>query len=168
MAREAKLASEESPVSNDSLSGLHDDLLSVDGNENGKSSKTKLKSATKSYGRSIDYLTESHLIEQYLDQKQKGASSSSTFGQAAYLLGKSPRGDEAVTVNQSPLVAIPADHPSRATIDFTGVVNDLQSSSRKLSKLNARSKPRRKSKTATKHDSFPTEFDRSEQHDFVF
>ena len=104
LAREAKLASEASPVSNDSSSGLRDDLLSIGGDENGKSSTTKFKSATKSYGRSIDYLTESHLIEQYLDQKQKGASSSSKFGQAAYLLGKSPRGDEAATVNQSPLV----------------------------------------------------------------
>ena len=161
LAREAKRAREESHATNDSSNVLHDDLLDAD-------SKNKSKSATKSYGRSIDYLSESHLIEQYLDQKKSNTSFSSKFGQAANLLCKSTKGDEAVKVNQCPLVDVSTHLPSGATIDFSGVVNDLRSTSRKLSKLNAQSKPRRKRKTASKHDNFPTEFDRDRKHDFVF
>ena len=59
--------------------------------------------------------------------------------------------------------------PPGSTIDFSGVVNDLRSISRKLSKLNAQSTPQQKRNTEAKHDdSFPTEFDRDEKHDFVF
>ena len=161
LAREAKRAREESHATNDSSNVLHDDLLDAD-------SKNKSKSATKSYGRSINYLAESHLIEQYLDQKKSNTSFSSKFGQAANLLCKSTKGDEAVKVNQCPLVDVSTHLPPGATIDFSGVVNDLRSTSRKLSKLNAQSKPRRKRKTASKHDNFPTEFDRDRKHDFVF
>ena len=58
--------------------------------------------------------------------------------------------------------------PPGSTIDFSGVVNDLRSISRKLSKINEQSTPRRKRNTEAKHDSFPTEFDRDGKHDFVF
>lgn len=97
-------------------------------------------------------------------KKKTGVSFSNKFGQAANLLCVPIKGDEPIAVNQRPLVDQAAISPG-ATIDFSGVVKDLKSTSRKLSKLNAQSKPRRK---RNKHDSFPIEFDRNEKHDFVF